>query len=729
MSRSAQFGLTGGHNTQLHPWVVGAPPGTCDDNVTMPLSLPRAHTRHKLDGDRSPRRRTESDATPPNMLQIHTQPKPPGEHPPGFEVDCGGGGTSCLLGFGSSFLSDGSASANASQLATPSMFPSSEEMKAKVRDALKKPEYNVADFYWTTGLWQKIATNPIFENCTLAVITVNALWISVDTDNNDSAMLLEAQPVFQIAEHFFCVYFTFEWYVRFRSFQRKRNCLKDAWFVFDSSLVGMMVAETWLMTAIFVAIGGGGGGALGNAAILRLLRLLRLSRLARMLRSMPELMILIRGMVAATRSLFFTMCLLLIVIYVYAIALRQLTDGSIAGKMYFGSILEAMYTLLVHGTLLDNLGPVCEDIGSPIKGSPMYLCIFFLFIGMSALMVMNMLIGVLCEVVSAVAATEREEMTLAFVSERLEKVVKALDNDGDMQLSKEEFKKILDNKVALVTLAEVGVDPVGLVDFADFIFADGDGNDIELCFQDFMDMVMEMRSTQTATVKDMMTVAQVCRLEMKKIEEAVKSHRKKQKHRQKQKLRTLAGKTGNRGRSPPKVHVSDHIVRNSSMSSMNSMSSMDSCMSIQRVDSTIVPPTALPLEGAIGSLSSGHTGSASSPLNHHGGAPPSAAFSRRETGLRRSFSARSCHGPIRTEPAEALLMAVATELQKLGVTLPADGAHMAAGSPAGALAGVTPSWKGWASKLRSDITCGLSDLERLQSSPPARLAPIQTDMP
>merc|ERR1719487_2866143 len=122
----------------------------------------------------------------------------------------------------------------------------------------------------------------------------------------------------------------------------------------------MMVLETWIFTIILVLFmpdGGSGGG--GNAGIMRLARLLRLSRMARMgklLRVMPELMIMIKGMKAATRSVFFTLVLLVVIMYVYAIAFVQLADGTEVGEKWFPAVPESMYTLLLYGVFLDNIG-------------------------------------------------------------------------------------------------------------------------------------------------------------------------------------------------------------------------------------------------------------------------------------------------------------------------------------------------------------------------------------
>merc|ERR1719235_2174198 len=116
-----------------------------------------------------------------------------------------------------------------------------------------------------------------------------------------------------------------------------------------------MVGETWVITIIMVSTGSEGGSPLGNTAILRLFRLLRLSRLMRMLRSLPELMILIKGMVTAMKSVVYVMCLLAIITYVFAIAFTQLAVGSESiGETYFSNVAHSMYSLIIYATLCDN---------------------------------------------------------------------------------------------------------------------------------------------------------------------------------------------------------------------------------------------------------------------------------------------------------------------------------------------------------------------------------------
>jgi len=326
-------------------------------------------------------------------------------------------------------------------------FVDASAMKEKVRQNLTKPQYSVKDYYKTTGLFPRIATSAVFESITLGVIAFNALWIAIDTDFNEAEILIDAHPVFIIAENTFCAFFFFEWCVRFMSFKAKKYCLRDAWFMFDSFMVFMMAMETWVMSVVMLCIGGSSGT--GDASILRVARLLRLSRLARMarlLRALPELMIMIRGMVAATRSVFFTLCLLIIVMYVFAIAFTQLCAETPMGEKYFPTVPSSMFTLLIYGTLLDNIGLISRELGD----QQYYIAaLFFFFVLMAALTIMNMLIGVLCEVVNAVAATEKEEMLVTYVNRKLLRVVQLLDSDGGGTISKAEFMQILENADAV----------------------------------------------------------------------------------------------------------------------------------------------------------------------------------------------------------------------------------------------------------------------------------------
>jgi len=391
-------------------------------------------------------------------------------------------------------------------------FKEPSSIKDNVRLCLQKKEpYSVFVYYKRDSMWSRLAMHPVFENVTLGVIALNAVYIAVDTDwNKDETLtptnthsLTEAHAFFQFMEHAFCTYFTFEWIVRFMSFQTKRNGLRDGWFVFDSLLVFMMVMETWVLLIVMAAMGGGGGSPIGGTSILRLFRLLRLSRLMRMLRSLPELMILIKGMVTSMKSCFYVFGLLTLLTYVFAIAFTQLAVGSDVGDVYFANVSHSMYSLLIYLTFLDDLSVMGDDIRAEIW---YLLPIAFIFVALAALTVMNMLIGVLCEVVSAVAESERAEMRAEILTMNLTDIMKNLDSNGNNMICYAEFVNIIQSTRAIQVLDEVGVDACKLMDFADLFFHNEKGEPLELTFEDLMEVILDLRESNKATVKDILNL-------------------------------------------------------------------------------------------------------------------------------------------------------------------------------------------------------------------------------
>jgi len=89
-------------------------------------------------------------------------------------------------------------------------------------------------------------------------------------------------------------------------------------------------------------------------------------------------------------------------------------------------------------------------------------------------------------------------------------VTESIDTDSNGMISHKEFMLILDTDTAIEALNEVGVDPIGLVDCMDLFFIK-EGEHVELEFDKFMELVLDLRGTNTATVKDMMHLGKAVR--------------------------------------------------------------------------------------------------------------------------------------------------------------------------------------------------------------------------
>merc|ERR1719316_1654777 len=120
------------------------------------------------------------------------------------------------------------------------------------------------------------------------------------------------------------------------------------------------------------------------------------------------------------------MLMLFIVIYVWGIAMHSFMKDESHLFEYWGSIGRCMMTLLGNGVFGDSIGTVMRGLAD----YPLALFTFFCFVLLSAITVTNMLIGVLCEIVSEVANAEKEYTAIQQLKSTLLVMLQRLDEDG-----------------------------------------------------------------------------------------------------------------------------------------------------------------------------------------------------------------------------------------------------------------------------------------------------------
>jgi Ca2+-binding EF-hand superfamily protein len=317
--------------------------------------------------------------------------------------------------------------------------------------ALDQEIYAVENFYWDTGLCQGVARADVFQNLTLGVIVANAIYIGVDADNNKAEKLFEAEVGFIVCEFLFFIYFGFEWVMRFGAFKHKTNCLKDSWFKFDSFLMALMVVEMAVVPVVF------SDTAAPPTGPLRLLRLLRLSRMVRLMRSFPELATMVKAIAAALRAVFSSFIMVIILVYIFAIIMFIFLKDDAVTHTQFSTLGRCMWTLLLDGVLGDSTGTVLNLlIHRQEANTILSVIVFFIFMILATVTVMNMVIGVLCEVVASVTEAEKEEGAHNLMKETILVELKKFD-DGDGLISEDELGDLMTNKMAVQCLQALGV--------------------------------------------------------------------------------------------------------------------------------------------------------------------------------------------------------------------------------------------------------------------------------
>jgi hypothetical protein len=232
----------------------------------------------------------------------------------------------------------------------------------------------------------------------------------------------------------------------------------------------------------------------------------------------PELVTMVKGMIAAIRAVHAALLILILLVYVFAIFMNALLGEEPDIVEFFGTVRESMVTLLVNGVLLDDISGLTRLL-IEVKNAPAIIA-FGLFILLSALTVMNMLIGVLCEVVIDVSADEKENHAKVKMRKTLFVMLQELDADNSGQLSKAEVQSVICHPEAVAIMNDIQVDTQYLLDISEMLFTEKDAT---LPISVFMNIVLTLRGKRTPTMNDM---AKGHNLSMWAIETQLSHHRK-----------------------------------------------------------------------------------------------------------------------------------------------------------------------------------------------------------
>jgi len=329
------------------------------------------------------------------------------------------------------------------------------------------------------SIFTAIVRSKVQEIATLGVIVLNALFIGYDTDYSARWSRPEglynqgSRWGFPFMENFFCIYFTLEVLIRFMAYKVKSDGMWDPWFVFDSTLVLIMVLETWVLEVV------GSSKLPIDMDMLRLLRLLRITRMGKLMRFFPELAIIVKGMVAAVRSVGCTAILLILVMYVFSIIFTDayhqglVDDADVPGDTtayFFGSMGKSMRHLFIFGTILDDITRCCNTIRGGEKVQIM-MTAFIVFVLVSSFTMLNMLIGILCEVVTATSDGERSRATEEHIRSSIANLFEKMDEDQNGTICRKEFLMMKDDREVCEALEDLDVEAKHFDMYADLMFS------------------------------------------------------------------------------------------------------------------------------------------------------------------------------------------------------------------------------------------------------------------
>jgi len=269
----------------------------------------------------------------------------------------------------------------------------------------------------------RIKNHHLFEPVCMSAIALNAIWIGIDTDIDISREIVDAVGIS------FCIFFTGEILVRWLAYTRLVDFFVKPtdWQsnMFDLILLLVMLFETLIVGLIW--------GGESNLPGLQTIRLLRLTRLLRLLRSFPEMMIMVKSLVAALLSVALTFTMVIGLMYVFAVTFtvwsqsheqKYPCDGLTCTEAAFGTIPRS-YMTLTQILCFDNTYSI---VRATFNEDSLYGFMLIAFITIGGFTLLNVLIGIICEIVSHTSAVQREQLA----QEAMESALANLDTQNDL---------------------------------------------------------------------------------------------------------------------------------------------------------------------------------------------------------------------------------------------------------------------------------------------------------
>ncbi|CAJ1346282.1 unnamed protein product [Effrenium voratum] len=306
---------------------------------------------------------------------------------------------------------------------------------------------------------QKAVRSRAFVLTVAFIITANAVYMGIEVDAND----VDANPNadrsgWAAAEITFSVIFALELLLRFLGTIPVKRFFYSGWNMFDLSIVTVSVVDNILTLSLR-------NSDLGSFSVLRLLRLIRVIRVFRLLRVLGGLWKLVRGILNAAWTLFWTWILLAIVIYIFSIIATRLIGQAHRGEAffdeYFGSMSRTMLTLF-QTTTTEGWADIAREV---MKHQPWTAGFFILYLHVTTFAILNVMIAVIVES----TLDEADQSKLKSAEKRLEDLRKAyekvykvfLDGDADQDgvLTKEEFLEQIEQPKVSRYFEELGIDP------------------------------------------------------------------------------------------------------------------------------------------------------------------------------------------------------------------------------------------------------------------------------
>jgi len=229
-----------------------------------------------------------------------------------------------------------------------------------------------------------------------------------------------------------------------------------------------------------------------------------------LMKAFPELVTMIKGLMRSLRAISSSMILIGIMVYVWAIMMHMLMKEEqefneslwIEYTLGFETMTTCIWSLLVAGTLmLDNAAPLMSSLLFSDQFN--YVLAGFLFVSysmMSAMCILQMLIGVLCDVVSTVKQEESSAAAIGLMKQEILKHLNDCDTSGDGKISQMELARVMHKPRSKALLRKLRINYSFFLELSKGVFSK---HHEPVAIQDVLELLVLSRGDNVATVESM----------------------------------------------------------------------------------------------------------------------------------------------------------------------------------------------------------------------------------
>lgn len=188
----------------------------------------------------------------------------------------------------------------------------------------------------------------------------------------------------------------------------------------------------------------------------------------------------------------------MLTIYLFALACTTIGKDTTSGMEFFSTLGTSMFTLFFHGLFGFDLPRIATIIFADNVALSIVFCAYLVC---APLTMLNLLVAVLVEVVGVLAIAEQEMVQNQYEWDQMRLALGELSEDDNITV--DQFKKLLDKREALIAMRALGIDVIAMLETPQLIF----GETSSLSFTDFIETILALRDSNTATVRDINTLA------------------------------------------------------------------------------------------------------------------------------------------------------------------------------------------------------------------------------